>query len=230
MVWLFVGLGGISFVAAARFAWHRRQLGRGAAQELESLRAAVSEDIALFEAEFRRLRAAPGSPDYDLARQSYESALAASRALDRPASAAVITEALADGQYAVLRHNAFLAHQPLPDRRVPCFFNPQHGPSQADVRWNEPGRGTRRLPACAEDIARIEAGDQPLIRYVPQGTHQVPYWNAGSTFAPYALGYFANAGEPHRFLLTNFAPQDTLPYGDPRHRHGRSPYPLEPPN
>ncbi|MEJ1105687.1 MULTISPECIES: hypothetical protein [unclassified Kribbella] len=117
-----------------------------------------------------------------------------------------------------------------PERRLPCFFNPQHGPSDADVLWTEPGRGTRELPACADDIARINAGDEPLIRHVNLSGHRVPYWAAGSTFAPYGLGYFSRA-QSTQFLLTNFGGQDGLVYGDQRFRRtGRSPYPLEPPH
>ena len=229
MLWLYVGLAVGALAIAMRFAWRRRSLARAAAEQLESVRLAVLEDVDLFGADCGRLTET-SSTDADLARRAYESARSASGSISSPTSALAITRTLAEGQYALLRLNAVLAGQRAPERRVPCFFNPQHGPSQTDVVWTEPGWGTRTLPACAQDAARIRAGDGPLIRQVDYGGHRVPYWVAGPVFAPYGLGYFPDAPSAHRFMFTNFGSPDNSLYGDPRHRTGRSPYPLEPPH
>ena len=76
---------------------------------------------------------------------------------------------------------------------MPCFFNPQHGPSVATVRWTQPGRGTRSLPACAQDAARVADHELPEIRQVTLGSRTVPYWDGGVAYLPYAQGYFAGA-------------------------------------
>jgi len=85
---------------------------------------------------------------------------------------------------------ARVAGRPLPEHRVPCFFNPQHGPSARDVLWTQPGRGTRTVPACAQDAARIQAHELPEVRKVRIGGRAVPYWEAGAAYLPYAQGYF----------------------------------------
>lgn len=221
MLWLYVSLGVVGLAVAGRIAWRHHMRKRAAAEELESVRTVIAEDLALLEAEYRRLPDAPGMGDYDLAGKAYESAR--NLLLDAPASASAITRELADGQYAVLRYTSSLAGRPPPERRLPCFFNPPHGPSRADVLWTEPGRGTRKVPACTDDIARINAGDEPLIRLVNLSGHRVPYWAAGSRFAPYGLGYFSRAQSTQQFLLTNFGGQDSLVYGDqPLQRNDRT--------
>jgi hypothetical protein len=76
---------------------------------------------------------------------------------------------------------------------VPCFFNPQHGPSSEDVRWTQPGRGTRVVPACAQDAARVANEETPEVRMVSVGKRKVPYWEAGRGYLPYGDGYFAGS-------------------------------------
>jgi hypothetical protein len=85
---------------------------------------------------------------------------------------------------------ARVAGQPPPELRVPCFFNPQHGPSVMDVAFTPPGRGTRKVPACAMDLARLKAGEKPEIRMVEIGGRRLPYFDAGAAFFPYGEGYF----------------------------------------
>jgi hypothetical protein len=77
---------------------------------------------------------------------------------------------------------------------VPCFFNPQHGPSTTDQIWNQPKVGTRTVLACAQCTARVKAGEEPDVRYVDYGARRVPYWEAGGVCVPYGAGYFASGG------------------------------------
>ena len=65
--------------------------------------------------------------------------------------------------------------QPLPERREPCFFNPQHGPSMQDVEWTPPSGTRRTIAVCASDARRLEAGDEPLVRMVRVGDRWVPW-------------------------------------------------------
>ena len=84
--------------------------------------------------------------------------------------------------------------QPLPQRRPPCFFDPRHGMSVADVPWTPPGGASRDVPACALDVERVRAGAEPDIRKVMVGNRRVPYFQGGRAYQPYAAGYFGGFG------------------------------------
>ena len=80
------------------------------------------------------------------ARQSYAAALnaydSAKAALDRATTTLGlhdVSAALEDGRYQLACVRALQAGDPLPERRAPCFFNPQHGPSVQDASWTPPG-------------------------------------------------------------------------------------------
>ena len=99
---------------------------------------------------------------------------------------------------------ARLAGQPLPVRRPPCFFSPQHGPSTEDVEWAPPGGVPRTVPACAADAERVRAGAEPHVRTVMVGPQRVPYWDAGPAYSPWVMGYFgayAAAGMLPAFMI-----------------------------
>src|SRR5699024_2638007 len=55
--------------------------------------------------------------------------------VDEPSDIRNVTEALEDGRYAAKCVRARVDGRPLPVRRPPCFFNPQHGPSVEDIDW-----------------------------------------------------------------------------------------------
>jgi hypothetical protein len=57
------------------------------------------------------------------------------------------------------------------------------------------GRGTRKVPACALDAARVQAGQKPEIRMVVVGGRRVAYYEAGAAMAPYSEGYFLSASD-----------------------------------
>ncbi|MEX0426767.1 hypothetical protein AB3X52_03970 [Nocardioides sp. DS6] len=50
---------------------------------------------------------------------------------------------------------ATLAGDPPPSRRVPCFLDPAHGTSVADVSWAPPGGVVRAIPVCQSCYDRI---------------------------------------------------------------------------
>jgi len=66
----------------------------------------------------------------------------------------------------------------LPQRREPCFFNPQHGPAVADVLWTPPHGVERQVPVCRSDARRIEGGEDPEVRLVRVGDRYVPWYEA----------------------------------------------------
>jgi hypothetical protein len=131
--------------------------------------------------------------DYQAALDAYESAKRAVRRLARPEEVSTVVGTLSTGRYALACVQARLEGSPIPELRVPCFFNPQHGPSERDVLWTAPGHGTRTVPACAQDASRVANGEQPEIRKVRYGSRVLPYWEAGAAFLPYGENYYNTA-------------------------------------
>jgi hypothetical protein len=175
------------------------------AQALASVKAVAEEDVTRLGEDVARLDVDTTGHDLDeAARQDYRRALdaydAAKAALGRvtkPDDIKDVTGILEDGRYAVASLRARLAGEPLPARRPPCFFNPQHGPSTEDVEWAPSGGAPRPVPACAADAERVRAGADPDVRKVAVGAGRRPYWEAGRGYGGYAQGYFspyANSG------------------------------------
>ena len=128
--------------------------------------------------------------DYQRALDAYESAKTAGDQITEPDHIRHVTEIIEDGRYAIACVRARVAGEPLPSRRPPCFFDPRHGLSVADVPWTPPGGATREVPACALDAERVSAGAAPDSRMVMVGAQRVPYWQGGAAYQPYARGYF----------------------------------------
>lgn len=128
--------------------------------------------------------------DYQRALDAYEAAKTAGDAITEPEHIKHVTEIIEDGRYAIACVRARVAGEPLPTRRPPCFFDPRHGLSVADVSWTPPGGATRDVPACALDAERVRLGAEPDARMVMVGSQRVPYWAGGRAYQPYASGYF----------------------------------------
>lgn len=174
-----------------------RWLRRGAAGEVRQIRLAAEADAVQFGEELARF-AAPRELD-DLARRDYQTALdayeSAKRAVDRlrsPESVTSVVGTLTEGRYALACVRARIAGAPLPERRTPCCFDPRHGPASTEIVWTPHNGPTRKVSACAQDAARIRAGqDPPLVRY---GERQVPSWEANAPVESYKVGFFASSG------------------------------------
>jgi hypothetical protein len=202
MEWLLLILAGAGAAGfgGRRFAVQRARI-RAEQAELEQVRRLADEDVTLFGEQLQRLDAevsarsldAAARADYQRALDAYESAHREVTRLREPDEVSKITDTLATGRYALACVEARAAGRELPELRVPCFFNPQHGPSVSDVVWTRPGRGTRTVPACAQDAARVAAREQPELRMVRVGGRTVPYWEAGAAYLPYSQGYFPAA-------------------------------------
>jgi hypothetical protein len=192
----------LALVVVGVFALVTRSNNRKRQQERESLQAVTTvaeedvtrlgEDVALLDTESagRQLDEATRQ-DYRRALDAYDSAKAALDRVRAPEDVRGITGILEDGRYAVACVKARLAGEPLPARRPPCFFNPQHGPSTEDVDWAPPGGQLRPVPACPADAERVRAGAEPDVRKVPVGAGRQPYWQGGPGYGPYAQGYFS---------------------------------------
>jgi hypothetical protein len=191
-------LAGGAAVAGGRWWWDRRAHRQEDAVELDGVRALADEDVTLLGEELHRLdaevgRLGPeGRADYQRALDAYESAQRLVPRLSSADEVSKVTDTLSAGRFAVACVRARLAGAPLPEQRVPCFFNPQHGPSVRDVVFTPRRRGTRTVPACAQDAARVEAGQEPEVRMVTIGSRRVPYWEGGRAYMPYGEGYFVS--------------------------------------
>ena len=151
--------------------------------EFEEVEQVAREDLVALGDDIRALDLDVQMPDADAeGRQHYDQAVQryteAEQALDRargPADLEPVTSALEEGRWAMEAAKAELAGGEAPERRPPCFFDPRHGPSVADVECPfcgavmRAGKGSRRtiwvgmvsgglLAAAAAYGAHIELG------------------------------------------------------------------------
>ncbi|MFC7985894.1 hypothetical protein [Streptomyces sp. NPDC057336] len=188
--------GGAGLYAVSRR--NRRRREEEQRQSLEKLRVVVDEDITAFGEELDRLDFHPGEPgaddamrtDYERALDAYEQAKTYMADARKPEDVRGVTQALEDGRFSLAQLAARREGRQLPERRPPCFFDPRHGPSVADVTWTPPGGTTREVPVCAADRTRLSEGRDPAIREVDTEYGRRPYWDAGPAYGPWVGGYF----------------------------------------
>ncbi|MFE3650265.1 hypothetical protein ACFXO2_20970 [Streptomyces sp. NPDC059152] len=188
--------GGVGGYALFRRAKKQREERERA--ELEALRVVVDEDITAFGEELDRLDFNPSEPgatdamrtDYTSALDAYDLAKSKMAEARRPEDVRPVTVALEDGRFALATLAARRTGAPLPERRLPCFFDPRHGPSTTDAQWAPPGGAPRPVPACAADATRLADGLEPMARTVQTPGGPQPYWDAGPAYSPWAGGYF----------------------------------------
>ena len=177
----------------------RRRGRRADGEELLAAQAMADEDTTLLGEQLQRLEAPADAMDeatrldYQSALDAYESAKRAVPRLRSTDEVSTVVDTLSTGRYALACVHARLEGRPLPELRVPCFFNPQHGPSVRDVVWTSAVRGTRSVPACAQDAARVARGESPPVRLIRVGSTMAPYWEAGAAYLPYGENYFSTA-------------------------------------
>lgn len=169
----------------------------------EAARDAINRDITTYGDELRDLDLeVVGRPLDDAAQADYSSALDAYEGAKQQLAQARsnadlrrVAEIMEEGRYAAACVRARVNGQAVPERRSPCFFDPAHGVSVADVSWAPPGGAPRQVPACAADAQRIRTGNDPYIRMVNPGPQQapVPYWE-DANYAPWAQGYYRRYG------------------------------------
>ncbi|MEO3808801.1 hypothetical protein ABGB17_07340 [Sphaerisporangium sp. B11E5] len=180
----------------------KRQREAREAAELAAVKQTVEEDVTKFGEEITALdldvkfadNPAKGQDDWRGALDAYERAKNELAAVKRADQLRGVTSILEEGRYALACVKAQVNNEPVPERRAPCFFNPQHGPSVRDVAWAPPGGAPRNVPACAMDAQRVDQGFDPQMREVMVDGHRRPYWDAGPAYAPYAYGYYGGFG------------------------------------
>ena len=199
LVLVIVALGAVALVAGRRN--KERDLTRRE-EELAPVRKLAFEDITAFGEDLQALDLDMSghqlddgaNADYQRALDAYEAAKLAGDSITQPDDIRHVTEIIEDGRYAIACVRARGAGSALPTRRPPCFFDPRHGLSVADVLYVPPGGVERDVPACALDAERVRAGADPDVRQVMVGAQRVPYWQGGRAYEPYAMGYFGAFG------------------------------------
>jgi hypothetical protein len=112
---------------------------------------------------------------YRRALEHYDQAKALLTASETVEDVVAIEQVVADARYHRAAVIAVRDGEQPPERREPCFFNPQHGPSMQDVEWTPPGGTARVIATCAADARRLAAGEEPLVRMVRVGDRWVPW-------------------------------------------------------
>jgi hypothetical protein len=200
LAWVFWAVIAAAGVWTVVIWWRERGSGREQRQQsLQAVKACLNEDVAALGEDLWRLGRDLADAEYDgEARRDYQHAVAVNDAVRRSVDqlryvtlADAMTEALAEARYAMACARSRLAGEPIPERRPPCFFNPRHGPSIADVRWHDAPGKPRDVPACAAHAPRIAVAEEPDSLQVWTGQQRVPYWAASVAFYAYAAGYFS---------------------------------------
>lgn len=175
----------------------RRQR-RVAAQQLAAVRTTVDRDVteygerlASFDVKDPAMDEAARA-DVQRALDDYDRARMAVATMRRAQDAESVTSALEDGRFALACAQARMTGQALPERRPPCFVDPRHGPSVADVPWTPPGLSLRDVPMCAACRTTVETGGTPASFDVETVDGQRrPYYQAGPEHGAYAQGYYS---------------------------------------
>lgn len=107
-----------------------------------------------------------------------------------------VTTLLGSARYGLVCIDAVRAGKPIPEPTPPCFFDPRHGPSAAEVEWQPEGGTVRSVDVCADCKQRDEAGEQPQIRMVTLWRDPKPYWSFGEEMAAYIDGYWSQGAGP----------------------------------
>ena len=192
--------------AARRSLGARRERRLEATDQLRLSRRAAEEDVTMFGEELTELHFETLTTeldedmrhDYQHALDAYERAKELVRTAAAPEDVRSVTSALEDGRFAQACLLARRDDQPLPDRRPPCFFNPNHGPARTDVMWAPSGGVEREIPVCLMDAHRLKEGQAPEPRLVRLGNRRVPWFMSGPAYEHYALGYYGAAVEAGR--------------------------------
>lgn len=165
-------------------------------------RDAVNADITTYGEQLRdldldvvgRTLDAAAQAEYSKALDAYDGAKQQLERAQSNADIKRIAEILEEGRYNIAVVKARANGQPVPEHRPPCFFDPAHGTSVANVQWAPPGGAMREVPACAADAQRVRTGNDPSIRMVPRGPQGlVPYWEDPRQ-AAWAQGYYGRYG------------------------------------
>ncbi len=195
-------------IPAAMLGVGRLRRRRREREQLEEVKAFAREDLVALGQDIRALDLDVEMPgidpaakaDYNLAVERYGQADDAWDRAGRVEDMEGVASLLEEGRYAMTAAKARLDGREVPERSPPCFFDPRHGPSAGEAEWAPPGGSPRPVPVCAADLQRIGDGLDPQARNVTVNGHEVPYWNAGPAYMPWAGGFFGGGLLPGLFI------------------------------
>jgi hypothetical protein len=158
-------------------------------EEFRHVRKLVDEDVTVFGEQLGDLHVETLTTeldgdmrwDYQRSLDLYEESKAALGAAQTVAAVTAIVTVLDEGRFHLACVLARRDGVDLPQRREPCFFNPQHGPAAADVAWAPPGGVERTIAVCRSDANRLSQGEEPDIRLVRVGDRYVPWYARGTS-------------------------------------------------
>ncbi|NYD40881.1 hypothetical protein [Nocardioides panaciterrulae] len=164
----------------------RQERRLAALEEFRQARKLIEEDVTVFGEQLTDLHVETLTTELDQAmREDYQRALdlyerskTGLRDAQETSEVTAVEDVLHDGRFHLACVLARRDGEALPERREPCFFNPQHGPSVQDVAWTPPGGVEREVPVCRSDLRRITGGEDPEIRLVRVGDRYVPWYAA----------------------------------------------------
>lgn len=208
------GIGGGAFllallaIPAALLGLGRLRRRRREREQLEEVKSFAREDLVALGQDIRALDLDVEMPgvdpaakaDYNLAVERYGQADDAWDRARRVEDMEGVASLLEEGRYAMTAAKARMEGGEVPERRPPCFFDPRHGPSTDEAEWAPPGGSPRPVPVCAADLARMQDGLDPHARQVTVDGQQMPYWNAGPAYMPWAGGFFGGGLLPGLFI------------------------------
>jgi hypothetical protein len=182
----------VGVLALIGFGFARR---RRRAHELAEVKAAAREDLVALAEDVTGLDAeVDRDPE---AKRSYARAMEAYQRADdsfdrarSPRDLAKVSSAMAEARFEMETAKAQLKGKPPPEPRLPCFFDPRHGPSSRDVWWEPPYGRAVMVPACEADAQRVQAGVEPEVREVAVDGRRRPYWDAPAYYGPWAGGFY----------------------------------------
>jgi hypothetical protein len=156
------------------------------AEKFRQVRRVIAEDVTVFGEQLVELHIETLTTqlddaireDYQRALACYEDAKAALSAAQETSAVNAIEPVLNDGRFHLACVLARRDGEPLPQRREPCFFNPQHGPAVADVKWAPRDGVPRMIPVCGADARRLEQGLDPDVRLIRVGDRNVRWYEA----------------------------------------------------
>lgn len=166
----------------------RRESELVAQEEFRHVRRMAAEDVTVLGEQLAELHVETLTDDlgheatrhYQQALDGYERAKSALDAATEAEQVGAVDAELREARYQRACVLALRDGEPLPERRGPCFFNPQHGPSRTEVSWAPPQGVERQVEVCGSCTQRLSGGLAVDVRLVRVGDRYVPWWQSGA--------------------------------------------------
>jgi len=200
--WIAGGLALLAGLALGASRWQRRRRQRAEdAKVADGLRPSLQEEVIELSATVGALPPVPtGSEDLstrtrqvlDLVEEARTrlDATEGHERMDTPDEVEAVVRRLADARYQLVAIDALTHGRPVPEQTAPCFFDPRHGPSVAEVPFTPEGGAERPVGVCAHCRDELAAGRVPPTRTIRIGDVVRPYWGWDRYTRPYVNGYW----------------------------------------